>query len=215
MNMSVAVNMAMRNLLDLAFPDRVAELLDKWRLAPSSLELEITENTIMGDPFRSMQVLRRLNEMGVKLSIDDFGTGYSSLSYLKRLPVDAVKIDKSFVLGMSADDNDGAIVRSTIDLARNLGLRVVAEGVETSEIWTELRDLGCDFAQGYLVSRPLPAEELTAWLGRRKEYIELVAKKDGLVTELATRRNAAARADDETAEAYAETEQLAEAVLEQ
>ena len=204
MNIGVAVNMAMRNLLDLAFPDRVAELLDKWRLAPSSLELEITENTIMGDPFRSMQVLRRLNEMGVKLSIDDFGTGYSSLAYLKRLPVDAVKIDKSFVLGMSADDNDGAIVRSTIDLARNLGLRVVAEGVETSEIWTVLRDLGCDFAQGYLLSRPLPGHELTAWLGQRKEYIELVAKKDGRVTELAPRRTSVAPAEAPLAEVMLE-----------
>jgi diguanylate cyclase (GGDEF)-like protein len=210
MNINVAVNMAMRNLLDLAFPDRVAEVLDKWRLAPTSLELEITENTIMGDPFRSMQVLRRLNEMGVKLSIDDFGTGYSSLAYLKRLPVDAVKIDKSFVLGMSADDNDGAIVRSTIDLARNLGLRVVAEGVETSEIWTELRALGCDFAQGYLLSRPLPAAELTAWLGQRKEFIELVARQDGRVTELNSRRPAAV-----PAEAEVEAPPLAEALLEQ
>jgi diguanylate cyclase (GGDEF)-like protein len=188
MNMSVAVNMAMRNLLDLNFPDRVTETLEKWRLAPTVLELEITENTIMADPFRAMSVLRRLSEMGVKLSIDDFGTGYSSLAYLKRLPVDAVKIDKSFVLGMSADDNDGAIVRSTIDLARNLGLRVVAEGVETSEIWTELRGLGCDVAQGYLISKPVPGDELTVWLGQRKEFIDLIAKKDGRVAELASRR---------------------------
>jgi EAL domain-containing protein (putative c-di-GMP-specific phosphodiesterase class I) len=207
MNIGIAVNMAMRNLLDLSFPDRVAELLDKWRLAPGSLELEITENTIMADPFRAMQVLRRLNEMGVKLSIDDFGTGYSSLAYLKRLPVDAVKIDKSFVLGMSDDDNDGAIVRSTIDLARNLGLHVVAEGVETSEIWSELRDLGCDFAQGYLLSRPLPAEDLTAWLAQRKDYLELVARNDGSVTELAARRPASTPAPADP--------QLAEAVLEQ
>jgi EAL domain-containing protein (putative c-di-GMP-specific phosphodiesterase class I) len=102
--------------------------------------------------------------------------------------VDAVKIDKSFVLGMSADDNDGAIVRSTIDLARNLGLRVVAEGVETSDIWTELRDLGCDVAQGYLISKPISGEELTVWLGQRKEFIDLVAKKDGKVAELTSRR---------------------------
>src|SRR6185503_12651280 len=142
--------------------------------------------------------------------IDDFGTGYSSLAYLKRLPVDAVKIDKSFVLGMSADGNDGAIVRSTIDLARNLGLRVVAEGVETSEIWTELRDLGCDFAQGYLVSRPLPAEELTAWLGQRKEFIDLVAKQDGRVADLAARRTPAEPAVEAEAEAT-----LAEALIEQ
>jgi diguanylate cyclase (GGDEF)-like protein len=187
-NLSVAVNLAMRNMLDIAFPDRVAELLEKWRLSPTTLELEITENTIMADPFRAMTVLGRLHDMGVKLSIDDFGTGYSSLAYLKRLPVDAVKIDKSFVLGMAADGNDGAIVRSTIDLARNLGLHVVAEGVETGEIWTELRDLGCDLAQGFLISRPIPGDELTDWLHQRKEYIELVAQKDGRVAALADRR---------------------------
>ncbi len=169
MNLSVAVNLAMRNMLDISFPDHVSELLTKWRLSPTTLEFEITENTIMADPFRAMTVLGRLNEMGVKLSIDDFGTGYSSLAYLKRLPVDAVKIDKSFVLGMTEDTNDGAIVRSTIDLARNLGLHVIAEGVETSQIWTELRDLGCDLAQGYLVSRPLPADQLTAWLHQRRD----------------------------------------------
>jgi diguanylate cyclase (GGDEF)-like protein len=189
-NLSVAVNLAMRNLLDIAFPDRVAELLDKWRLSPATLELEITENTIMADPVRALSVLGRLHEMGVKLSIDDFGTGYSSLAYLKRLPVDAVKIDKSFVLGMAGDDNDGAIVRSTIDLARNLGLDVVAEGVETSEIWTELRDLGCDLAQGYLISRPISGDQLTAWLQQRKEYVELVARKDGRVAALDDRRSA-------------------------
>ena len=187
-NLSVAVNLAMRNLLDINFPDRVAEILEKWRLSPTTLELEITENTIMADPFRAMSVLGRLNEMGVKLSIDDFGTGYSSLAYLKRLPVDAVKIDKSFVLGMGEDNNDGAIVRSTIDLARNLGLHVVAEGVENSDTWTELRDLGCDLAQGYLISRPIPADELTAWLHQRKEYMEAVARKDGRVAALDDRR---------------------------
>ncbi len=187
MELSVAVNLAMRNLLDTGFPDRVAELLNKWKLRPSALELEITENTIMADPFRAMSVLGRLSEMGVKLSIDDFGTGYSSLAYLKQLPVDAVKIDKSFVLGMSDDGSDGAIVRSTIDLARNLGLNVVAEGVETSEIWSELRSLGCDLAQGYLLSRPLPHEELTAWLRHRRDH-EDADEKPAKVAVLGTRR---------------------------
>jgi EAL domain-containing protein (putative c-di-GMP-specific phosphodiesterase class I) len=146
--------------------------------------------------------------MGVKLSIDDFGTGYSSLAYLKRLPVDAVKIDKSFVLGMGEDTNDGAIVRSTIDLARNLGLHVVAEGVETSDIWTELRDLGCDLAQGYLISRPIPADELTQWLHQRKEYIELVAREDGRVAALDDRRTS----DSSAPSAPAALPRLVEAV---
>jgi diguanylate cyclase (GGDEF)-like protein len=160
----VAVNLAMRNLLDLSFPDDVAALLAKWRVPPERLELEITESTIMGDPFRARQVLQRLDSMGVRLSIDDFGTGYSSLGYLKRLPVSEIKIDKSFVLNMTNDENDAVIVRSTIDLGRNLGLEVVAEGVENAEAWRNLELYGCDIAQGYYLSRPVPADELTAWL---------------------------------------------------
>jgi diguanylate cyclase (GGDEF)-like protein len=169
LNLSVAVNLATRNLLDAGLPDDVQELLDKWQLDPASIEFEITESTIMADPFRALAVLKRLHEMGTKLSIDDFGTGYSSLAYLKRLPVDAVKIDKSFVLNMVTDESDAAIVRSTIDLARNLGLDVVAEGVEDEAIWQTLAELGCDFAQGHYLARPLPAAELVAWLRQLPE----------------------------------------------
>jgi diguanylate cyclase (GGDEF)-like protein len=164
LNLNVAVNLATRNLLDAGLPDDVQELLQKWELDPGTVEFEITESTIMADPFRALSVLKRLHEMGTRLSIDDFGTGYSSLAYLKRLPVDAVKIDKSFVLNMVADENDAAIVRSTIDLARNLGLAVVAEGVEDEAVWQTLCALGCDFAQGHYLSIPLPAAELAAWL---------------------------------------------------
>jgi EAL domain-containing protein (putative c-di-GMP-specific phosphodiesterase class I) len=169
LNLSVAVNLATRNLLDAGLPDDVQELLEKWELDPGMVEFEITESTIMADPFRALAVLKRLHAMGTKLSIDDFGTGYSSLAYLKRLPVDAVKIDKSFVMSMVADENDAAIVRSTIDLARNLGLAVVAEGVEDEAIWHTLAALGCDFAQGHYLSRPLPAPELVAWLRQLNE----------------------------------------------
>jgi diguanylate cyclase (GGDEF)-like protein len=169
LNLSVAVNLATRNLLDAGLPEDVRDLLQKWELDPGMVEFEITESTIMADPFRALAVLKRLHEMGTKLSIDDFGTGYSSLAYLKRLPVDAVKIDKSFVLNMVTDENDAAIVRSTIDLARNLGLAVVAEGVEDEAIWRTLAALGCDFAQGHYLSMALPAAELVAWLQRLPE----------------------------------------------
>jgi EAL domain-containing protein (putative c-di-GMP-specific phosphodiesterase class I) len=118
----------------------------------------------MSDPHRAGDVLASLRELGIRLSLDDFGKGQSSLSYLKRLPLDEVKIDRSFVMGMADDDDDAAIVRSTIDLARHLGLEVVAEGVETEEIVDGLRDLRCDIAQGFHFSRPLPGESVRAWL---------------------------------------------------
>jgi diguanylate cyclase (GGDEF)-like protein len=169
LHLCVAVNLSTRNLLDVHLPDTVGELLSRWEVPPRLLELEITESTILADPVRAMQILSRLDEMGVRLAIDDFGTGYSSLAYLKRLPVDELKIDKSFILGMEDSENDAVIVRSTIDLGRNLGLQVVAEGVETSTAWNRLASLGCDIAQGYYLSRPAPAAELTEWIRARVE----------------------------------------------
>ena len=121
----------------------------------------------MADPHRAISVLERLRALGVRLSLDDFGTGHSSLAYLKRLPLDEVKIDRSFVIGMAENSNDAAIVRSTIDLARNLGLEVVAEGVETEAILRDLGALSCDVAQGFFLSRPLPADQLDGWLAAR------------------------------------------------
>ena len=161
---SVAVNLSARMVHDLEFPNEVERLLHAFRLRPHWLTLELTETTVMADPVRSMETLSRLDSMGVGLSIDDFGTGYSSLAYLKRLPVHELKIDKSFVMNMAADDNDAVIVRSTIDLGQNLGLRVVAEGVETAEVWGRLAAMRCDVGQGYYLSRPIPAEEATRWI---------------------------------------------------
>jgi diguanylate cyclase (GGDEF)-like protein len=155
----VAVNLSVRNLLDAELPDDVARLLARFGLPPSALELEITESALVADPGRTYAVLQRLHDIGAGISIDDFGTGYSSLSYLRRMPLDEVKIDKSFVIGMSTDENDALIVRSTIDLCVNLGLRVVAEGVETLEIWERLADLGCHVAQGFYFGAPLAADE--------------------------------------------------------
>jgi diguanylate cyclase (GGDEF)-like protein/PAS domain S-box-containing protein len=167
MTLGVAVNLSVRNLLDADFPDQVKDLLKKWRVEPPLLELEITESTMLSDPVRTKRVLDKLSAMGVALSIDDFGTGYSSLAYLSQLPVNEIKIDRSFVMNMADSDNDAVIVRSTIDLARNLGLHVVAEGVETEQAWDRLSELGCTLAQGYYLSRPVPAAELTQWLMQR------------------------------------------------
>ena len=162
--LSVAVNVSTRCLLDPGFPDQVAERLETWQVPANSLVLEVTESAVMADPARALDVLGRLHELGVRLAVDDFGTGYSSMAYLKALPVDELKVDRSFVGQMADSASDAVIVRSTIDLGHNLGLRVVAEGVETQEAWQKLETLGCDTAQGYYLGRPMPAADLEHWL---------------------------------------------------
>jgi diguanylate cyclase (GGDEF)-like protein len=162
--LDIAVNLSARSLRDEALPALVDNSL-RWHGVPaSSLILEITENAIMADPARAQSILTQLDAMGVLISVDDFGTGHSSLAYLKRLPVTELKIDKSFVLGVLDDPNDAAIVRATIDLGHNLGLRVVAEGVETAEIYRYLQGLACDVSQGYFHARPMPPEQFLAFL---------------------------------------------------
>ena len=165
----VSVNLSTRDLLDPELSTRLAGILARHGVQASAFCLEITESAIMDDPQRAEAMLNRLSEQGFKLSIDDFGTGYSSLAYLKRLPVDELKIDKSFVMGMEAGEDDAMIVRSTIDLAHNLGLTVVAEGVETAAILARLRTLACDEAQGYHIARPLPVDDFLAWQARQGE----------------------------------------------
>jgi diguanylate cyclase (GGDEF)-like protein len=168
----VAVNVSAGSLMNLEFPQEVRRLLAAASVAPSTLTLEITESSIMADPQRSLHVLRALSAMGVQLAIDDFGTGYSSLSQLKQMPVNELKIDRSFILDMISDDDDATIVRSTIDLGHNLGLRVVAEGVEDRETWRRLRALGCDVAQGYYLSRPLEPLAFERWAMEWEDGIE-------------------------------------------
>jgi diguanylate cyclase len=158
---NVAVNISARSLLDLGFPGEVRELLDRWGLAPGRLELEITETVLMANPARALEVLTQLNDAGVGLSIDDFGMGYSSLNYLKQLPVNVIKIDRSFVMGMGDNPADAMIVQSTIDLGRNLGMRVVAEGIEHEGALAALRGMGCDVGQGFYLGRPAAAGALT------------------------------------------------------
>jgi EAL domain-containing protein (putative c-di-GMP-specific phosphodiesterase class I) len=166
--LSMSVNVSARDLHDSRFADEVGAALMRAGVAPASLELELTERVVMADPTRALETITALSQLGVRLSLDDFGTGYSSLAYLKRLPVTEIKIDKSFVLGMDVDDEDATIVRSTIDLAHGLGLRAVAEGVETLRAWERLVELGCDAAQGFYMSRPRSAEDLTDWLHERR-----------------------------------------------
>lgn len=161
---SVAVNISARNLLDEYFPQQVEDALIHYDLDPSLLELEVTESVIMADPARSLRTLYALHALGVRLSIDDFGTGYSSFAYLNRLPVDALKIDQSFVAGMINDADLRAIVRSIIEMSHTLGLKVIAEGIETGDVQDMLRELGCDVGQGYGIGRPMPESQAAAWL---------------------------------------------------
>ncbi len=164
LRISMSVNLSARSLRERYLPDQIAQMLEQWSIPPERLILEITESAIMADPETAMEVVSRLHDIGVQLSIDDFGTGYSSLAYLKRLPMDELKIDQSFVKHMTENHSDLVIVRSTIDLAHNLGLRVVAEGIEQDEQIDALKQLGCEFGQGYRISQALPLDRLSLWL---------------------------------------------------
>ncbi|MEY2839466.1 MAG: hypothetical protein RJB60_1765, partial [Pseudomonadota bacterium] len=180
--LKLSVNLSTRDLMDQDLPLKIERVLAEHQVNPGSLVLEITESAIMDDPQRAMQTLERLHAMGIKLSIDDFGTGYSSLAYLKRLPVNELKIDKSFVMSMESDLQDAKIVRSTVDLAHNLGLTVVAEGVENAKSWKLLAGLSCDEAQGYFIARPMPASQFINWV---KHWVPPDTTHEWLSTEFA------------------------------
>lgn len=160
----VAVNLSVRSLHDTRLPNQIAGMLQTAGVPPERLELEVTESAIMLDPPRAAENLAEFRRMGMSVSIDDFGTGFSSLNYIKKLPVNEIKIDKSFVIDMMTHEGDAAIVRSIIDLGHNLGLKVVAEGVEEKVVMDQLIALGCDYCQGYYISRPVAIEQFTAWL---------------------------------------------------
>ena len=162
--LTIAVNLSTRNLLDPSLPNKIGKLLELHEVSPTCLALEITESAIMFRPKSALKTLFELHEMGIKISIDDFGTGYSSLAYLKEMPLHELKIDQSFIFGLTENSKDSVIVRSTIDLAHNLGLLVVAEGVENQDTLDYLASLNCDIAQGYYISRPMPEHELERWL---------------------------------------------------
>ncbi|HEX9160915.1 MAG TPA: EAL domain-containing protein [Thermoanaerobaculia bacterium] len=160
----LAINVSAKSLLDQTLPDKLRGWLEKWNVDARFLKIEITESSIMADPNHALTIMSALQAQGIRLSIDDFGTGYSSLVHLRQLPVDEIKVDKSFVMGMTTADADAAIVRTVIDLGHNLGKQVCAEGVENQETWWCLHELGCDLAQGYFISRPMPADKFMQWL---------------------------------------------------
>jgi diguanylate cyclase (GGDEF)-like protein len=160
----VAVNISARSLLDPRFPERVEQILAQQGLPARSLILELTETSMMVNPDAAVAILTRLAEQGIRLSIDDFGTGYSSMSYLKRLPVSELKIDRSFVMDLPRNEDNAVLIQSAVDLGHNLGLNVVAEGVEDEATLQRLREMGCDLAQGYHISRPASPEALHAWI---------------------------------------------------
>jgi diguanylate cyclase (GGDEF)-like protein/PAS domain S-box-containing protein len=160
----LALNVSAKSLLDHTLPSKVQQALDRWNVDARFLKIEITESSIMADPAHALAILSMLQSMGVRLSVDDFGTGYSSLTHLRELPIDEIKIDKSFVMQMTENDADASIVRTVIDLAHNLGKQVCAEGVENEATWERLKAMGCDLAQGYWIARPMPAAALRVWL---------------------------------------------------
>jgi EAL domain-containing protein (putative c-di-GMP-specific phosphodiesterase class I) len=167
-DLTVAANLSARNLLDQHLVEDIGAIIEELGLPPEVLTLELTESTVMSESKRSMEILNGLHALGVRLSVDDFGTGYSSLAHLRRLPVSELKIDRSFVSSMTVNEHDAVIVRSLVELSKNLGLRTVAEGVENREAWDQLQEFGCEQAQGFLISRPLPAEQFVVWLGTQQ-----------------------------------------------
>jgi EAL domain-containing protein (putative c-di-GMP-specific phosphodiesterase class I) len=166
LQLALAVNLSARNLLDAELPETIDGLLKIWGADADWMGLEVTESSMMADPLASLRVLNELHQMGFKLFVDDFGTGYSSLSYLMKLPIDVIKIDHSFTMHMIEDPHAAAIVKSTIEIAHNMGMKVIAEGTASKEIWEALAPLGCDEAQGDYVSTPMPANEFGAWLAQ-------------------------------------------------
>jgi diguanylate cyclase (GGDEF)-like protein len=188
LDLTVAVNLAVADLADDALPDDVARTLARHDVPPTCLTLEVTEDGVIADPEAAAAMLDAIARLGVRVALDDFGTGWSSLAHLRRLPVDELKIDRSFVRDMVRDEDDAAIVRTTLDLARSLRLRVVAEGVEDDETWALLADLGADAIQGYVLSRPLPGSQMDLWLASRR---------DGAIARCRVPDAAAAAADDD------------------
>jgi diguanylate cyclase (GGDEF)-like protein/PAS domain S-box-containing protein len=172
LDIAIAVNLSAKNLDDDDLPDMIAKKLEYWSVPAEDLILEITETSIISDPAKALEVLTRLDDMGITLSIDDYGTGYSSLAYIKKLPVDEIKIDRSFVANIILNHEDAVIVKSTIDLAHALGMRIVAEGVEDKETAERLRLLNCDYVQGYYFSRPLPVDQVTSWFLQSVHHIK-------------------------------------------
>jgi diguanylate cyclase (GGDEF)-like protein len=169
-DLTVAVNLSVSNLQDIALPEQVEMLLDAFEIPARTLTLEITEDVLMADAARSQQVMAGLRRLGVQLSIDDYGTGYSSLAYLRALPVDELKLDRSFVSSLTSDERAAAIVRSTLQLSVDLGMSMVVEGVEDAATLAALRAWGCDVAQGYHIARPMPAADFLAWLAAQPAW---------------------------------------------
>jgi diguanylate cyclase (GGDEF)-like protein len=167
--MPVSINLSARDLIDVRLPDEIEAALHEANVASELLEVEITESVLTADPARARAIVTRIGELGPTTTIDDFGAGYSSLAYLKNLPVHALKIDRSFVLGMTENEHDATIVHAVVDLAHNLGLRVVAEGAEDMAVWERLRLAGCDEVQGFVLAQPMPSAQATDWLSRRRQ----------------------------------------------
>ncbi len=164
----LSVNLSVKDIQDAEFSSKIKGLLKQYEISAKKINVEITESTMMSDSRRAYDVITELTQLGLSISIDDFGTGFSSLSYLKQLPTQCIKIDRTFVCDMLEDDNDAVIVRSTIDLAHNMGRTVIAEGVENKEILDILEILGCDYVQGFHLCKPMPAEQVSSWLAKKQ-----------------------------------------------